>query len=180
MKDLPARAFDSPAQQQATAAILARYNLETASTPPVEAAFNQLAAERIHTHPMRSLILMPLTRLADMTLRPRTEFMKLPLDWWRVRAHPLGSALAAAYALLNLLLLFVAMKGLLRWHRLRWAGHAPLACAALGFIALRCALLLTLDNSEPRYTIEFYPIILLLAAFALALRHNVDQVKVSS
>ncbi len=167
MKDLPPRAFDSPAQQQTTAAIISRYNRETASTPPVEAAFNQLAGERIHNHPVRSLVLMPLARLADMALRPRTEFMKLPLDWWRVRSHPHGSVLAAAYALLNLLLLLGAFGGLLRWRWFHWAGHAPLAAAALGFIVLRCALLLTLDNSEPRYTIECYPIVLLLAAFAL-------------
>jgi len=25
---------------------------------------------------------------------------------------------------------------------------------------LRCALLLTLDNSEPRYTLEFFPVLL--------------------
>jgi 4-amino-4-deoxy-L-arabinose transferase-like glycosyltransferase len=167
MKDLPPRAFDTPAQQQATAAILARYNRETASTPPVEAAFNQLAAERIQTHPIRSLVILPLARLTDMWFRPRTEFMKLPLDWWRFRCHPRGSTLAAAYASLNLLLLLAAIKGLLRWRWYRWAGHAPLAAAALGFIALRCAMLLTLDNSEPRYTIECYPIILMLAAFAL-------------
>jgi hypothetical protein len=30
-------------------------------------------------------------------------------------------------------------------------------------ILLRCALLLTLDNSEPRYTLEFYPVLLVWA-----------------
>jgi hypothetical protein len=38
----------------------------------------------------------------------------------------------------------------------------------LGFVALRFALLLTLDNSEPRYTLECYPIVFLLAGIALA------------
>jgi hypothetical protein len=36
-----------------------------------------------------------------------------------------------------------------------------------GFVGLRCLLLLTLDNSEPRYTLECFPIVILLAAFTL-------------
>ena len=38
----------------------------------------------------------------------------------------------------------------------------------LGFVALRCALLLTLDNSEPRYTLECFPVVIVLAAVLLA------------
>ena len=35
-------------------------------------------------------------------------------------------------------------------------------------ILLRCALLLTLDNSEPRYTLEFYPLLLVWAGALFA------------
>lgn len=178
LKDLPPRAFDSPTQKRMTAAILARYNVESASTEAVEAAFDKLAEERLRAHPLRSFAVLPCARLADMWLRPRTEFLKLPLDWWRWRDHPLGSAAAAAYALLNLLLLAAAITGLWRWKAHRWAGHGPLATAALGFVLLRCALLLTLDNAEPRYTIECYPIVLLLASFAFAFRKNESSVSV--
>jgi hypothetical protein len=38
----------------------------------------------------------------------------------------------------------------------------------LGFVALRCVLLLTLDNSEPRYTLECFPVVILLGSFAVA------------
>jgi hypothetical protein len=34
----------------------------------------------------------------------------------------------------------------------------------LAFVLLRCALLLTLDNSEPRYTLEFFPLLILWAS----------------
>ncbi len=166
MKDLPARAFDHRAQRRETAAILARYNRDSASSPAVEAAFARLGAERIRLHPFRSAVLLPCARLADMWLRPRTEFMPLPLDWWRWRIHPAGSALAAAYGLLNVLLLATAVAGVRRWRSFQWAEHGALATAALSFVTLRCALLLTLDNSEPRYTIECYPVVLLLASFA--------------
>jgi hypothetical protein len=37
----------------------------------------------------------------------------------------------------------------------------------LGFVALRFALLLTLDNSEPRYTLECFPVVILLAGMAV-------------
>jgi hypothetical protein len=35
-------------------------------------------------------------------------------------------------------------------------------------VVLRCALLWTLDNSEPRYTLECFPVVILLAAMAWA------------
>jgi len=40
----------------------------------------------------------------------------------------------------------------------------------LGFVALRCALLLTLDNSEPRYTLEFFPVLMVWASFVFRSR----------
>ncbi len=33
----------------------------------------------------------------------------------------------------------------------------------IAFVMLRCAMLLTLDNSEPRYTLEFFPLLLVWA-----------------
>ena len=70
-----------------------------------------------------------------------------------------------AYALgaLNMLYLALACVGFWRWRR---AGVVIWSMVA--FVALRCALLLTIDNSEPRYTMECYPVILLLAGWAIA------------
>jgi 4-amino-4-deoxy-L-arabinose transferase-like glycosyltransferase len=50
--------------------------------------------------------------------------------------------------------------------------HAAMAWAMLGFVALRCALLLTLDNSEPRYTLECFPVVMVLGAIALSSRQS--------
>jgi hypothetical protein len=102
-----------------------------------------------------------------MLLRPRTELMKLPIDWWNISAHPAASAFEIAYAALDAFYLLLALLGLVAWARRRWTGHAALAAALLGFVLLRSLLLLTLDNSEPRYTLEAFPILILLAAFAL-------------
>ena len=43
--------------------------------------------------------------------------------------------------------------------------HVALAWAMVAFVVLRCALLLTLDNSEPRYTLEFFPLLIVWASF---------------
>ncbi len=167
LSDLPPWAFDSPVQKAQTAELYARYNDVQSSTPAIEAAFAQLAAERVRTHPMRYYVLLPVAKLGDMWLRPRTELMKMPLDWWNVQLHPRRSLFQIGYAALNLALLVLALRGWLRWLRLHWSGYGVVAFAALAFVLLRSAMLLTLDNSEPRYTLECFPVVLLLASFAL-------------
>jgi hypothetical protein len=138
------------------------------ATPEFDAEFAQIAAERIADHPLRYAVVLPLEREADMWLRPRFELTTMPVDWWAVRAHPLESAEEIAYALLNVAYLGLAVVGLVRWRRRGWDGHAAVAYAMLGFVALRCGLLLTLDNSEPRYTLECFPVVIVLGAIALA------------
>ncbi len=43
----------------------------------------------------------------------------------------------------------------------------PLRGAILVFVLLRCAVLLTLEAPEPRYTLEWFPPLIALAAVAL-------------
>ena len=167
---LPERAFDNAAQKAETARVYRTYNEEQAASPAIDAAFAQLAKERVANHPFRYYVLLPAARELNMWLRPRTELMKLPVAWWRWRVEPWGSLAACLYALLNALYLALAVVGLWRWRRRRWSGQAVLAAAMLGFVALRCALLLTIDNSEPRYTLECFPVIFLLGGFALTNR----------
>lgn len=170
MTDLPPRAFDSASQRQETARIYAQYNEISAANPESDDAFGRLAAQRIAAHPLRYYVLLPVAKLADMWLRPRTELMKIPIDWWNWRAHPKRSAFSIGYALLNVLYLALAGVGLWRWRRQHWSGYSALAYAMISFVLLRCMLLATIDNSEPRYTLECFPIVILLAAFALAQR----------
>jgi hypothetical protein len=178
MKDLPARAFDSPEERAETAAIYARYNEEQASTPAVDAEFARLAEERVRAHPLRYYVELPAARELDMWFRPRIEYMKVPLDWWRFGAHPWNSLRAYALGALNVCYLAMACVGLWVWRR-RGGGHPSeqgtlagdpgvVVWSMVAFVVLRCALLLTIDNSEPRYTMECYPVVVLLAGMALA------------
>jgi 4-amino-4-deoxy-L-arabinose transferase-like glycosyltransferase len=158
IKKLPTRAFDSPAQYQKTQALFADYNRTTTLTPAHDARFESLARERIRGHALRYYLQLPLMRLADMWLRPRTELLWIELRWWQPYSHPEESRFAAAYAAINLAYLAAAVAGLFRRPRLMGAMVA--------YIVLRCLLLATLEAPEPRYTLECFPIVIAFAALA--------------
>ena len=164
--DLPPRAFDNPQQFEQTRALYAHYNEVITATPEFDRAFAEIAEERIADHPLRYYLVLPVAREMNMWLRPRVELMQLPIDWWNIRVHPRKSAEEIAYSLLNAAYLGVAAVGAFRWRKRAWSGRGALVFAMVGFLVLRCGLLLTLDNSEPRYTLECFPIVILLAGFA--------------
>lgn len=174
--DLPTRAFDSDDQYARTEALLSEYNKTDNATPAFEARFEALARERIEADPLRYYVALPVARLMDMLLRPRTEMLPVSLEWWKWE-HPGQSAFSVAYAGLNLAYFLLGGVGFWRWRRRGWDGNAGLAWAMAGFVVLRCALLLTLDNSEPRYTLEFFPVIVVLGAvvFSRGLRGAGDE-----
>jgi hypothetical protein len=65
--------------------------------------------------------------------------------------------------LLNLAYIVGALLALVRRPSgIRWAG------LLIGFLLLRSAFLGTLENPEPRYTLECYPAIVVLASSLLA------------
>jgi hypothetical protein len=154
--NLPARAYDNAAQYQETQHILEQYNATTTLTPELDANFAQLAAERAREHPIRYYLGLPLLRLADMWLRPRVETLNVPLRWWQYTQHPAATRVAIFYGALNLAYLVAAFCGALRWPRL--------AGSMVGLIALRSLLLATLEAPEPRYTLECFPLLIVLAA----------------
>ncbi|MGA8161917.1 MAG: glycosyltransferase family 39 protein [Acidobacteriaceae bacterium] len=160
LADLPARAFDSPQQYEQTRELLDEYNRTDTLTPSLDAAFGALAAERIHDHPFRYSVVLPLARLADMAFRPRTELLWIELRWWQYDRHHAETEFAWAYAGLNLAYFVAALVGFLK--------RPPLRGAILVFILLRCAVLLTLEAPEPRYTLEWFPPLIALAAVAFS------------
>jgi len=158
---LPSRAFDSQAQYVETAALARDYNTSGKKlTAAIDARFGKLADERIAAHPWRSRLWLPLGRLADMWLRPRTENTPLALDWWVWTRHPGETALAWSFAVLNAIYLVLAIVGL--WLRPRYG------LALVAYMILRSALLCTVEAPEARYTLECFPILFALAGVALA------------
>jgi len=155
---LPARAFDSETQQQQTVQLLTEYNESLHFTPELDAKFATLAAHRIHDHPLRYYFWLPAVRIVDMWLRPRTELLPCDSRWWEFNDDPQWSALAVALGIINLLYAGAAVAGLARG---RFIPHLGLL---LSFVILRSVFLGTLENPEPRYILECYPAVILLAA----------------
>jgi hypothetical protein len=179
MSDLPARAFHVGSQQAdadlraRTASLLVDYNLTTTVTPEIDARFAALAAERIHAHPILDCCAMPVARTLDMMLRPRVEMMNVPDEWWSAPLPRAKRTFAAVYATLNLAYFVLAVAGFIAWRRRCWLSFdgqnfSALAAAMAASLLLRSALLLTLDNSEPRYTLEFFPVLFVFAGALFA------------
>ncbi len=163
---LPSRAFDSPAERQQTGDIFAAYNESTTLTPALDARFDALAAERERAHPLRSYVELPLLRVLDMWLRPRTEMLNIELRWWQYDRHNAETEFAAAYAALNLVYIVLAAVGAWRMRR----SSTMLVAAIVAYCLLRSLLLATIEAPEARYTIEAFPMLCILAGAACASR----------
>jgi hypothetical protein len=163
--DLPSRAFDSLAQYAETAHLLADYNASAnfAVTPALDARFAALAIERIRAHPFLCRVWVPTLRVTDMLLRPRTETLGLDAEWWRFPGSLTDRIETVVLGLLNVAIVFAALIGLVR-------RRVPWPVFILAYILLRCATLSTMENSEPRYTLEMLPLLIACAGCALAKR----------
>ena len=152
-----------------TVAVLNDYNDESSATSELDARFAELANQRIKAAPICYYVLLPIARVLNMALRPRTEMMRtIPLEWWQWGRHRAETAFAAAYAALNLAYLVLAGAGFLAWRRRGWLGAREIAWAMAASILLRCAALLSLDISEPRFTLEFFPVLFVWAGALFA------------
>jgi 4-amino-4-deoxy-L-arabinose transferase-like glycosyltransferase len=151
------RAFDSPSQRDATLALINDYN-QSSEYRPISTRFSKLAAQQSVSIPFY-YVELPALRIADMWMRPRTELLPSDVSWWEFNDDLKGSILAVSLGLINLSYIAAALLGATR--RLSGIRYAGLL---LGFILLRSAFLGTLESPEPRYTLECYPIVMVLAA----------------
>jgi 4-amino-4-deoxy-L-arabinose transferase-like glycosyltransferase len=166
---LPARAFDSEAQRQQTLQLLAEYNETQLFTPALDSKFAALAGQRVRDHPLRYYLVLPAVRIVDMWLRPRTELLPCDSRWWEFNDDPQWSALAVDLGLINLIYLAASLVGIMRG---RFISHVGLL---LTFVILRSIFLGTLENPEPRYTLECYPVMILLASLLFTLQLSTSR-----
>ncbi len=155
---MPSRAFDSAEEREQTQAVFDGYARTLVVNPESNARFMGLAKERIRRHRLRYYVWLPALRIADMWLRPRTEMLPLNSRWWEYADDTEACVIATLWGSLNLLFIIAAVMGLIRGPRPRYLGMMLL------FVVLRSAFLGTLSNPEPRYTLECYPVVLLLGA----------------
>lgn len=169
---LPERAFDTRTEYEKTQALIARYNQELYIDPEMDAEFEEIARLRVEHNPLRYAIWLPILRTADMWLRPRTELLNIETRWWEFDEHEGETEFAVGWAALCLLYIVAAFRGWMRW-RLGLAG-----LLLIGFVVLRSLFLSTLENPEPRYVLECFPVLLALAGGAFA--RSMDSVRQDS
>ncbi len=158
LQNLPSRAFDDAQQREQTHAIFNDYQKTHFVGPELNARFAELANERIRHHLLRYYVWLPMLRIADVWLRPRTEMLPLDTRWWEYTDDPPACIIATLWGVLNLLFLFAAVMGIVRGPRPRYLALMLL------FVLLRSAFLSTMENPEPRYTLECYPVVFVLGA----------------
>ena len=155
---LPKRAFDSPQQRKQTAELFAAYNTSHEMAPELDSRFGTLARERIDNSPLRYYVWLPLLRIADMWLRPRTELFPSDPRWWEFNDDRRWLTLSLAFGVINLVYVLMAAAGV-------WRNHAFFGIGLfVFFLLLRSLFLGSLENPEPRYTLEGYPALLVLAS----------------
>ena len=155
---LPQRAFDSAGQRQETEQLFAEYNRDHDIIGELDARFAALAAARVHAAPLRFYVWLPAVRIADMWLRPRTELLPSDPRWWEFDDEVPWLVVSILFGFINLAYIGAAAAGLLRSREVAGIGLFVL------FLLLRSLFLGTLENPEPRYTLECYPVVIVLAA----------------
>jgi 4-amino-4-deoxy-L-arabinose transferase-like glycosyltransferase len=171
---LPNRAFDSLQQRNQTAGVFSEYNSSHDMTPEIDARFAALADERIHAATLRYYIWLPALRIADMWLRPRTELFPSDPRWWEFNDDPRWLTLSLAFGVINLAYVAFAVAGL--WRSRGFFGIGLFVF----FLLLRSFFLGSLENPEPRYTLECFPAVIVAASAVLCrssshLRESVAQ-----
>jgi 4-amino-4-deoxy-L-arabinose transferase-like glycosyltransferase len=165
---LPHRAFDSPEQRQQTEQLFAEYNHDHDMIGDLDSRFAVLAAARIRSAPLRYYVWLPALRIADMWLRPRAEMLPADPRWWEFDDEVLWLAVSIAFGIINLAYVGAAAAGLLRSREVAGVG------LFVSFVLLRSLFLGSIENPEPRYTLECYPVVIALAAslFSVAGKSN--------
>jgi 4-amino-4-deoxy-L-arabinose transferase-like glycosyltransferase len=164
---LPARAFDSPQQKANTGEILNQYNESTDVDPDLDREFESLAEQRIHGHLLRYYVWLPALRIADMWLRPRTELLPADSRWWQFNEDAQWIVVTVAFGIINLAYVILAVGGVSRGRQVPFLGLLAL------FVVIRSVFLGTLENPEPRYTLECYPVVIVLAAIGVVARTRI-------
>ncbi len=155
---MPQRAFDSQPQREQTAALVADYNQSHEMTAELDARFAALAADRVRAAPIRYYVWLPALRITDMWLRPRTELFPSDPRWWEFNDDGRWLAVSLGFGLINLFYVGLAAAGALRGREFFGIGLLVL------FLLTRSLFLGTLENPEPRYTLECYPVVIFLAS----------------
>jgi hypothetical protein len=139
-------------------------------TPEIDAGFAQIARERMARHPFRYYVWLPMKRAHTMWFDTHSQYWPfegtlLPLEDLDYEHHqqlwlPLFAGLTAIYTLLGLAGAWLLLES--GFGGRRWLLLTTLA------IVLRLILFSSMENPEPRYLVEFFPLLAVLGGIAVA------------
>src|ERR1700682_14511 len=178
IEDIPSSAFDSPAERERVAALLAKHNRNLAMTQEIDDGFAALAAERTSRKPWRTYIWVPVQRALTIWFSPRIELLAYSGHVRPVAGSwaddPVDVSVTIGFFLLGLVYAGLALSGL--WRTWRFSGsqnagnelagtYRAIALTIL-FMAIRTAFVSTVESPEPRYVLECIPAVLAVGAFS--------------
>lgn len=140
-------------------------------TPEIDAAFAQIARVRISRAPLRYYVILPLKRASTLWFDTHSQYYPfdgelLPLNDLDYEIHqqywlPLFAGLTWVYTI------FGVLGGWILWRSRNLQARWWLLLAAL-LIFLRLGFFSTLENPEPRYTVEIFPLLSILGGLAIS------------
>lgn len=140
-------------------------------TPAIDAAFAQIAHERIARAPLRYYLWLPVKRGWSLWVGPHSDYYPFDGELFPLsdldhstRQHiwlPFFTLLVAMYTVLGLAGAFVLLR--------TREGDARRALVLVTLmIFIRLAFFSTIENPEPRYVVEFFPFLAALGGIAIA------------
>ena len=140
-------------------------------TPAIDAAFGQIARERIARAPLRYYLWLPLKRGWSLWVGPHSDYYPFsgelfPLEDLDYSIHqhiwlPLFAILVLLYSLFGL------AGGWFLWQARTVVSRRWLLLVTL-LIFIRLAFFSTMENPEPRYTVEIFPFLAVLGGIAVS------------
>ena len=159
---------DEQDSQNSDAATPEEQNVEM--TAEIDAGFAEIARERIARSRLRFYVRLPMKRAISLWFDTHSQYYPfegdlLPLEDLDYEIHqqfwlPLFTFLTLVYTLLGV------AGGWLLWRTRTFAARRWVILAAL-IIFLRLGFFTTLENPEPRYTVEIFPFLSILGGVAI-------------
>lgn len=160
--DVPASAFDSPAERDRIATLLTQYNDTRQMDAVMDRGFAAVARERTAKYPLRTRVEVPLLRALSIWFTPRVEMLPFSGHLWPIGAawddDPVDFSVSLGLALLCIVYCALGLWG-------AWRCRAnPAALLIVAYFLIRTAFLTTIETPEPRYVLECFPALLALTA----------------
>jgi Dolichyl-phosphate-mannose-protein mannosyltransferase len=184
---VPARAFDSPDERAHVAQLFERYSTPLPGTPPdetghvppggmtpeIDAEFATIAAARAARHPFREYVRLPVQRALMLWFDPHADYYPFAGFLFPLQALDRDRQQQIWLPLFLLLTWLWTIAGWIGAYRLWREPDTRVWLVLVALLILpRLALLASMENPEPRYTVEFFPLIAVLMACATAWRSS--------